>query len=166
MLPGPGGLEVLTDDAPLLVDYAQIAALSAAGWDAPPPPAGHAALRPGLFRRLLEASGANRLPPPGRAPLETYFRADLVTAAGLRLRLEPESLDFSALPGRSPSAAANFRALLLELSARAPAARRNIFLAAFLEGRDLAPLKVAGPDAADLDLVRLLLTAPRARHVV
>lgn len=159
--PGPSHFEVLSDRPPFFVDYAQVTALSAAGWEAPPPPSGRPALIPGLLRRLLEAAGADRLPPPARGPLETYFRADLVTSAGLRLLLEPESLDFSGLEGSGPSAAANFRGLLLVLSSRSPGARRNLFLAAFLEGRDLAPLKVAGPEAADLDLARLLLTAPR-----
>jgi hypothetical protein len=166
LLPGPAGFEFFADAGPVFVDYKRVTALCAACWDAPPPAAGAAALKPGLFRRLLEAAGENRLPPQARGPLETWLRADLITADGLRLKLEPESLDFSRLPGRSPSAAANFRALLLALSTGAAAARRNFFLGAFLEGRDLAPLKVAGPDAADLDLVRLLLTAPRARHVV
>jgi len=162
LLPGPSGFKFFSGNAPVFVNYSQITALSVACWDAPPPASGHAALLPGLFRRLLEAAGANRLPPPARGPLETHLRADLVTAAGLRLLLEPESLDFSGLAGRGPSAAANFRALLRELSGRTPGARRNLFLGAFLEGRDLAPLKLSGPDAADLDLARLLLTAPRA----
>jgi len=162
ILAGPSGFEFFSGAEPVLAEYAQVTAFAAYGWDAPPPASGHAALRPGLFRRLLEAAGANRLPPPARGPLETYLRADLVTAAGLRLLLEPESLDFSGLAGRGPSAAGNFQALLRELSGRTPGARRNLFLGAFLEGRDLAPLKLSGPDAADLDLARLLLTAPRA----
>lgn len=160
--PGPAGFEVISDRPSFFVDYKEVTALAAAGWDAPPPPANHAALLPGLLRRLLEAAGANRLPPPARGPLETYFRADIVTSGGLRLLLEPGSLDFSHLPGQTASAAANFRELLRLFSSRAAGARRNIFLGAFLEGRDLAPLKLSGPEAADLDLARLLLTAPRS----
>jgi hypothetical protein len=51
--------------------------------------------------------------------------------------------------------------LLKRLSAACPKAATNAFLPAFLEARPLAQLKLAGPQACDTELSRLLLVTPR-----
>ncbi|MCM2267271.1 MAG: hypothetical protein NDI60_05775 [Elusimicrobiales bacterium] len=158
--PSAAGLSVQAGGAAVFIRYEELRVLSAAAYDAPLPASDLTPLKQSLFSQVLAAAGAPVPPVPARA-LETFFRADLVTSEGLRILLEPENLDFSALPGRGPASLENFRLLLATISAPAFFAARNLFVTSFLAGRPLAPLKVAGPEAADLELSRLLALQKR-----
>lgn len=159
--PGEGGFHVRTPAALTFIPYETVTIFSAAAWDAAYLPDTLQALKPGLFARIAALAGAE-LPPPPAQTRETFFRADIIGGeVPLRVVLRPEALDFSPLgPARRPSSLENFRTLLSKLAAPCFQAVKNDFLHAFLAGRQLAGLKVASPEAADLELSRLLL-APR-----
>lgn len=162
--PKGSGFEARAGGALTFIPYEAVTIFSAAAFDAVTLPDTIQALKPGLFEKLARLVGEP--PPPPPAPQrETFFRADIIFGEEqLRLLLKPEKLDFSPLgPARSPSSLVNFRALLGTLSAPCFKTARNAFLQAFIAGRPLTPLKVAGPEAADLELSRLLLlTTKRA----
>lgn len=142
------------------IPYESITVMSAAAYDAPALPRSAEDLKPGLFARLAALAGAPQPPQPAPAR-ETFFRADVIGGEGpLRLVLAPEALDFSPLgAARSPSSLVNFRALLDAVSSPAFKAVKNAALGAFLASLPLAAHKVSSPEAADLELARLLLLA-------
>ncbi len=152
---------------PAFVKYEDINIIAAAAYDKPAAPTAAADLKPGVFDGIMRLAGVETYRPASRQPpKETFFRADIIAGNGaMRLLLEPESLDFSPLgPGRSHSSLTNFRTLLDTLAAPAFHAAKNAFLQAFLAGRPLTQLKVAGPEAADIELSRLLLlTSKRSK---
>ncbi len=157
-----GGLRAASSGALLFIRYEDVLALAAAAWDAPAPAPSVAALAPGILAKVVSIFTGGP-PQPERGPRETFFRADLLAADGTRLLFEPESLDFSPLgQARTHSSLENFRLLLDALRLRIPGAAVNACLPALLARSPLAPLKVAGPEAADADLTRLLLLARRS----
>lgn len=161
--PKGSGFEARAAGAITFVPYDSVTVFCAAAYDAPAPAGTLRELEPGLFAKLAGLAGVP--PPPVPAPRrETFFIADLVAPReGLRLLLRPENLDFSPLgPARSPSSLQNFRTLLDTLSAPAFKAVKNRFLQALLAGEALTALKVASPEAAELEVARLLLLARRA----
>lgn len=154
-----GGLRASAGGASLFVRYEEVLVLAAAAWDAPAPSVSAAALAPGVLERVVGLFTGRR-PLPERGPLELRLRADLLAAGGERLLLAPEALDFSPLgKALAHSSLENFRLLLDGLRLRVPAAAGEPCLAALLGRAPLAPLKVAGPGAADAGLARLLLLA-------
>ncbi|MBI4352167.1 MAG: hypothetical protein HY550_12090 [Elusimicrobia bacterium] len=169
------GFNARAGGAITFVPYESVTVLSAAAYDAFTVPDTVQAMEPGVFEKMARLAGAE--PPKAPAPRrETFFRADIIwglerqrhlpsggeRSERLRLLLRPENLDFSPLgPARSPASLSNFRALLDTLSAPCFKAARNAFLEAFLAGRPLTPLKVSGPEAADIELSRLLLLTAR-----
>lgn len=159
------GFSATAGGAIQFVEFAAVTLLTAAAFDAPAPQVGLAAPEPGLFERLLRLAGAPAYEPViETGARDTFFRADLLAEGGLHLLLEPENLDFSPLgPGRSPSSLINFRELLKRLSAACPQAVSNAFLPAFLAGKPLPQLKLAGPQACGTELSRLLLVTPQKR---
>ena len=152
------GLAVKSAAAAFFLPFDSVRVIACAAWDARVVPDTLEALRPGLFARVAELAGLARPPEPA-APLETFFRADVIGGDGpLRVSLRPERLDFSALgPDRSPASLANFRLLLDRLTAAAFGAAGNAFVPAFLAAEQLAAHKFASEEAADLSLARLLL---------
>lgn len=161
---GTDGLSFRSSAAAFFMPYESVTVIAGAAWDARQLPDRLDSLKPGLFSKLAGLAGLAPLPEPA-APLETFFRADLVGGDGpLRVSLRPERLDFSALGGaRAPSSLANFRLLLDRISAASFGAARNAFIPALLASRPLAPHKLASEEAADLALVRLLLLASSPR---
>jgi hypothetical protein len=161
--PKGNGFYARAGGALTFVPYEAVTIFSAAAFDAVTLPDTLPALKPGLFEKLARLAGEP--PPPLPAPQrETFFRADIILGEErIRLQLKPETLDFCPRgPARSPSSLVNFRALLDALSAPCFNTARNAFLQAFLAGRPLTLLKVSGPEAADLELSRLLLPPKRA----
>ncbi|MEI7529325.1 MAG: hypothetical protein WCK76_10310 [Elusimicrobiota bacterium] len=141
------------------VPYEAVTVLAAGAYDAPVEPLNLAALKASVFMKIRDSVlGTPEMSTAARAPLETFFRADIVAGEGrLRLLLEPEKLDFSPLGAeRGQASLANFRTLLGKLAAPAFGAAKNAFLRAFLAGEPLALLKLASPEACDLELARLL----------
>ncbi|HNW44513.1 MAG TPA: hypothetical protein PKI19_08405, partial [Elusimicrobiales bacterium] len=141
------------------IPYEAVTIFSAGVFDAPVQPLNTDALRDNVFFKLRSRlPGPPPLPEP-RTAKETFFRADLIADGGrLRLLLEPENLDFSALGAeRSHSSLVNFRTLLGKLAAPTFNAVKNGLLAAFLAGQPLANLKFASAAACDAELSRLLL---------
>lgn len=154
------GLVVKSAAASIFMPYGSVRVIAGAAWDARRPPDTLDALKPGLFSKLAGLAGL-ALPPEPAAPLETFFRADVVGGDGpLRVSLRPERLDFSALgKDRAPASLANFRLLLDRISAASFGAAQNALIPELLASRPLAPHKVASEEAADLSLVRLLILA-------
>ncbi|MDD5208065.1 MAG: hypothetical protein PHV36_01635 [Elusimicrobiales bacterium] len=162
--PKGNGFNATAGGALTFIPYESITVFTAAAYDAFTVPDTIQDMNPGVFEKMARLVGAEtpKVPAPVR---ETFFRADIISGEErLRLLLKPENLDFSPLgPARSPSSLVNFRALLGTISAPCFKAVKNEFLLAFLAGRPLTPLKIAGPEAADLELTRLLLlTTKRA----
>ncbi len=147
------------------VKFADVSFLTAAAFDAPLPAINTDAIqKDSIFEKIMTLAGEPPFKPVTESgSRETFFRADIIAEDGqLRLRLEPENLDFSPLgPSRSHSSLVNFRELLNLFSARCPKAVRNAFLPAILENKPLALLKLAGAQACDIELTRLLLVTPR-----
>ena len=146
--------------ARLFVPYDSVTLIAAAAYEAPVEPATLPAFKAGLLARIPALAGRRppELPLPAR---ETRLLADIVGGTEpLRLRFQPEDLDFSPL-GRelSLSSEANFRKLLGEIAARSFRAAGSACLAALLAGRPLGPLRYGGAGACDEALVRLLLAA-------
>ena len=155
------GFSATAGGALQFVDFGDVSVLTASAFDAPAPPISLDAIkRDVIFEKIMSLAGEQPYAPitEGGAR-ETFFRADLLAEGGqLRLSLDPENLDFSPLgAGRSHSSLINFRELLRLLSLSCPKAVINAFLPAFLAGRPLAQLKLAGPQACDVELSRLLL---------
>lgn len=142
--------------------FESVSLICAGAYDAPVAPLNLEGAKLGLLDELREKFFG---PPPKytHGPRkETFFRAD-VLAGGVRLRLEPEKLDFSALgPERAQSSLQNFRLQLGRLAAPCFRAVKNSFLAAFLKSEQLAPYKLASDEACEAELSRLLLLQPRA----
>ncbi len=175
--PKGNGFNATAGGAITFVPYESITVFTAAAYDAFTVPDTIQAMNPGVFEKMARLVGAEtpKVPAPVR---ETFFRADIIfglerqrhplsgseRSERLRFLLKPENLDFSPLgPARSPSSLINFRVLLDIISASCFKAAKNVFLQAFITGRPLTPLKIAAPEAADLELTRLLLlTAKRA----
>ncbi len=162
--PKGNGFNATAGGALTFIPYESITVFTAAAYDAFTVPDTIQGMNPGVFEKIARLVGAEtpKVPAPVR---EIFFRADIISGTErVRLLLKPENLDFSPLgPARSPSSLINFRALLGTISAPCFTAVKNEFLLAFLAGRPLTPLKIAGPEAADLELTRLLLlTAKRA----
>lgn len=156
--PKTGGFDAAAGGAIKFIPYEAVSLIAASAFDAPAP--GPASVEHGLFAGIMRLAGAKVFEPVSdAAPLETFFRADIIAEDGtLRLLLEPEALDFSPLgAARSHSSLANFRALLAALSSRCPGALKNPFLSAFLSSRPLATLKLSSAEACDTDLSRVLL---------
>lgn len=152
------GLRAQAGGAEVFIKYEDVRLLAAAAYDAPVEPPDLSALKSGLFERIRTLAGAGDPLPAPEPRRETFFRADITSADGLRLLLEPETLDFSTLGSRRTHASLqNFRLLLDDLAAACRGAAANGFLKAFLSSGNLTPLKVAGPQAADEELARLLL---------
>lgn len=147
------------------VNFADVSLLAAAAFDAPVPPLNLDAIKKDpIFEKIMTLAGDPPFRPVSESgSRETFFRADIIAENGLlHLQLQPENLDFSPLgAGRSHSSLINFRELLKQLSLSCGKAVNNAFLAAFLAGSHLAPLKLAGPQACDAELSRLLLVSPR-----
>ena len=160
--PKGSGFNARAAGALTFIPYDSIIIFSAAAFDAPAVADSIPALKPGLIEKLALLAGAPPMPAP-TAHKETFFRADIIGGEErLRLLLKPENLDFSPLgPARSPSSLANFRALLGLLAAPAFNAVKNRFLQALIAAQPLTNLKVASPEAADLELSRLLLLSNR-----
>ncbi|MCX5791269.1 MAG: hypothetical protein NTY45_03475 [Elusimicrobia bacterium] len=153
------GFYFTTSAAVEFVPYEAVTVLAAGAYDAPVEPLNLAALKASVFMKIRDSVlGTPEMSTAARAPLETFFRADIVAGDGrLRLLLEPEKLDFSPLGAeRGQASLANFRTLLGKLAAPAFGAAKNAFLRAFLAGEPLALLKLASPEACDLELARLL----------
>ncbi|MBI5745358.1 MAG: hypothetical protein HY952_12515 [Elusimicrobia bacterium] len=156
----PDGVSVNYGEQELPLAYSDIASISAAAWDAPAPPPELRLLKAQTAASVITSAGGDA-GEPYTPPQETLLRAD-VLAGATRLLLAPENMDFSALgPERSASSLQNLRLLLGRLRAAAPGAAVNATLAALLESAPLAPLKVDGPEAADLEVSRLLLLTSR-----
>lgn len=156
------GIEAFTPLERAFLPFDSVAALHCAAWEAREAPDTLPALKAGAAAGLGALAGAP-LPPRAPAPLETFFRADLVGGKEpFRLVLRPERLAFGGLEPLSRSSLENFRALLSAAAAASFGAAANAFVPAFLGSRQLAPFKCAGPEAADLSLARLLLLARRA----
>lgn len=149
------------------VKFADISLLTAAAFDAPLPPISLDAIKTDhIFDKIMTLAGDPPFKPvSGSGSRETFFRADIIAEGGLlHLQLQPENLDFSPLgAGRSHSSLVNFRKLLKQLASSCGQAVTNAFLPAFLAGSPLAPLKLAGPEACDQELSRLLLVSPRSK---
>ena len=146
------------------VNFGDVTLLTASAFDAPVPPVSLDAIKKdGVFETIMTLAGDPPFKPVTESgSRETYFRADLLAEGGLRLLLEPENLDFSPLgPSRSHSSLINFKELLRQLSLACGKAVSNAFLPAFLAGSPLAPLKLAGPQACEAELSRLLLVTAR-----
>ncbi len=175
--PKGNGFNAMGGGALTFIPYELITVFTAAAYDAFTVPDTIQAMNPGVFEKMARLVGAEtpKVPAPVR---ETFFRADIIfslerqrhplsgseRSERLRLRLKPENLDFSPLcPARSPASLINFRALLGAISAPCFKALKNEFLLAFLAGRPLTQLKISGPEAADLELSRLLLLLPPNR---
>ncbi len=154
------GLRAQAAGAEVFIRYEDVSLIAAAAYDAPAPAPDLSVLKDGLFSRIRGLAGAAAAEPEPRR--ETFFRADVVAADGLRLLLEPENMDFSTLGSRRAHASLpNFRLLLEDLAAACTGAASNAFLKAFVSSGNLTPLKVAGPEAADEELARLLLLGRR-----
>ena len=151
-----------------LVAFEAVSLFTAAAFDAPVPPVSLDAIKKdSIFEKIMALAGEPPFEPVTEAGAkETFFRAYIIAERGqLRLLLEPESMDFSPLgPGRSHSSLINFRELLKRLSAACPKAVKNAFLPAFLAGKPLAQLKLAGAEACDTELSRLLLVTPQTKQ--
>lgn len=165
--PKGSGFYAFAGDERFFFKYEDVRLIAAAAYDAPVPPPSQEALKASVFegvRRLAGLPGYE--PADGEPGKETYFRADIMAGTEngtVRLLLEPENLDFSALgPSLSHSSLVNFRTLLDTLSAPAFNAARNAFLTAFLASKPVAAMKTAGPEACDTGLsLLLLLTSKR-----
>ncbi|MEK7721199.1 MAG: hypothetical protein AAB359_02285 [Elusimicrobiota bacterium] len=160
--PKGAGFYARAGGALTFIPYDSITVFSAAAFDAPAVADSIQALKPGLFTKIARLAGvpAPEAPTPLR---ETFFRADIIGGEGrLRLLLKPENLDFSPLgPARSNSSLINFRALLDTLSAPAFKAVKNRFLHAFISVQPLTSLKIAGHEAAEIEVSRLLLLSSK-----
>lgn len=157
--PGNTGLEICAAGTKCFVPYEDINLLAAGAFDAPTRPLNTSALKDSLFTQIHNTlTGRRPLSTELNPPRETFFRAELFVEGGLRYKLDPEILDYSALAGeKTYSSVENLRLLLARISAVAFKARKNAFLGAFLAGRPLAPLKLASEAACELDIARLIL---------
>ena len=154
------GLNSTAAGAVTFIPYETISVICAGAFDAPVEPPDMMALEASVFLKIRNAlPGTGPAASEPKVSRETFFRADLLADYGrLRLSLEPENLDFSALgPERTPASLTNFRTLLGKISAPAFGAVKNAFLLAFLAGAPLADLKLASAAACDADFTRLML---------